>query len=73
MADSGRGVECVWNPHDLPWVEVHTADTLEPENDRTALAVEPMTCAPDAFNSGAGLVVLPPRGAHTVSWTLRAL
>jgi aldose 1-epimerase len=73
VADSGRGVECAWAPHDLPWVQVHTADTPEPENDRTALAVEPMTCAPDAFNSGAGLVVLPPRGEHTVSWTLRAL
>lgn len=71
-ADSGRSVECAWNPHDLPWVQVHTGDTPEPENNRTGLAVEPMTCAPDAFNSGAGLVVLPPRGEHTVSWTLSA-
>ena len=32
-----------------------------------------MTCAPDAFNSGAGLVVLPPGGKHDATWTLRAV
>jgi aldose 1-epimerase len=73
VADSGRGVECAWDPQLLPWVQVHTADAPEPENNRTALAVEPMTCAPDAFNSGAGLVTLAPGGEHTASWTLRAL
>jgi aldose 1-epimerase len=70
---SGAGVECVWDPAVLPWVQVHTADTPEAETDRTGLAVEPMTCAPDAFNSGAGLVVLPPGGHHDATWTLRAV
>lgn len=67
------GVECEWDPEVLPWVQVHTADTPEAETDRTGLAVEPMTCAPDAFNSGEGLVVLPPGGSHVASWRLRAL
>jgi aldose 1-epimerase len=67
------GVECAWDPAVLPWVQVHTADTPEPENDRTGLAVEPMTCGPDAFNSGDDLVVLEPGGEHTVSWWLRAV
>ena len=70
---AGTGVECSWDPRVLPWVQVHTADTPEPENDRTGLAVEPMTCAPDAFNSGQDLVVLPPGGDHVAWWSLAAL
>jgi aldose 1-epimerase len=70
---SGRGVECTWDPAVLPWVQVHTADTPDVATNRTGLAVEPMTCAPDAFNSGQDLVVLPPGGEHTAWWSLRAL
>ena len=73
LRSAGAGVECVWDPAVLPWVQVHTADTPEPGNDRTGLAVEPMTCAPDAFNSGEDLVVLPPGDSHVASWRLRAL
>ncbi|HYO39933.1 MAG TPA: aldose 1-epimerase family protein [Nocardioidaceae bacterium] len=72
-APSGAGVECVWDPGVLPWVQVHTADTPEAATHRTGLAVEPMTCAPDAFNSGDGLVVLPPGGGHSAAWTIRAV
>jgi aldose 1-epimerase len=70
---SGGGVECSWDPAVLPWVQVHTADTPDVATNRTGLAVEPMTCAPDAFNSGQGLVVLPPGGEHAASWSLRSL
>jgi aldose 1-epimerase len=74
LADpSGAGVECEWDPGVLLWVQVHTADTPEAATDRTGLAVEPMTCAPDAFNSGDGLVVLPPGGEHTAWWTVRSV
>jgi aldose 1-epimerase len=73
VSPSGVGAECSWDPGALPWVQVHTADTPEPDTDRTGLAVEPMTCAPDAFNSGQDLVVLPPGGEHAVSWTIAAL
>jgi aldose 1-epimerase len=72
-APCGEGVECSWDPDVLPWVQVHTADTPEAVTHRTGLAVEPMTCAPDAFNSGAGLVVLPPGGEHAASWTISAV
>ncbi len=71
-ADAGRG-RAALGPPGAPWVQVHTADPPEPDNDRTGLAVEPMTCAPDAFNSGQDLVVLPPGGSHTASWSVRAL
>jgi aldose 1-epimerase len=71
-SDTG-GVECEWDPAVLPWVQVHTADTADTGTNRTGLAVEPMTCAPDAFNSGQDLVVLPVGGEHSASWTVRGL
>jgi aldose 1-epimerase len=70
---SGAGVECAWDPADLPWVQVHTADLDDPASSRQGLAVEPMTCPPDAFNSGTDLVVLDPGAEAVVSWTIRAL
>jgi aldose 1-epimerase len=73
LTSPAAGVECVWDPAVLPWVQVHTADTPEAATNRTGLAVEPMTCAPDAFNSGQDLVVLPPGGSSTASWAVRAL
>jgi aldose 1-epimerase len=70
---TGEGVECTWDPTVLPWVQVHTSDTPEVATNRTGLAVEPMTCGPDAFNSGLDLVVLPPAGEHSVAWTISAV
>jgi len=72
-AASQAGVECSWDPAELPWVQVHTADLDDPAASRQGLAVEPMTCPPDAFNSGTDLVVLDPGAESTVSWALRAL
>jgi aldose 1-epimerase len=71
---AGGGVECWWDPTVLPWVQVHTADLPDPALSRLGLALEPMTCPPDAFNSGTNLVVLdtgaPP---HVAEWTIRAV
>lgn len=64
------GVELAWGEW-APWVQVHTADRPEPENDRAGLAVEPMSCPPDAFNSGTDLVVLVPGGRHEADWIIR--
>lgn len=73
VGDDGRGAECEWDPALLPWVQVHTADLPDPAESRRGLALEPMTCPPDAFNSGTDLVVLEPGGEHQVAWTLRAV
>lgn len=70
--DGARGVRMTWGPW-APWVQVHTADRAEPSSDRVGLALEPMSCAPDAFNSGAGLVVLHPGAEHQAWWTIAAL
>ena len=52
-----------------PWVQAFTADV--PDLARGGIAVEPMTCAPDAFNSGAGLLVLAPGERWTTSWGIK--
>ena len=72
-APGGTGTAISWD-ETCPWVQVHTADTPEHSvTHRVGLAVEPMTCAPDAFTSGAGLIVLAPGGPHAASWTIQAL
>jgi len=72
VAGDGRGVAMSWAVSELPWVQVHTGDRPEPELDRLGLAVEPMTCPPDAFTSGVDLVRLAPGESHTASWTIAA-
>ena len=69
---AGSGVELSWG-RECPWVQVHTADQPEPSIDRIGLAVEPMTCPPDAFNSGTNLNVLEPGRSTRASWTIRAV
>lgn len=64
------GVE-LWMDAAHRWVQVYSADGLTPP--RHALAVEPMTAPPDAFNSGDDLVVLEPGGTRTLSWGICAL
>jgi aldose 1-epimerase len=70
--DGASGVGISWGT-ECQWVQVHTADQPEPSIHRLGLAVEPMTCPPDAFNTGTDLVVLDPDEEHTASWTIFAL
>ncbi|MCE3294044.1 MAG: Aldose 1-epimerase, partial [Arthrobacter sp.] len=68
---SGTGVELAWGS-EWPWVQIHTGDKpVGP--DRLGLAVEPMTCPPDAFNSGVDVVRLAPGQVHSASWSIRAV
>jgi galactose mutarotase-like enzyme len=39
-----------------------------PSVERRALAIEPMTCPPNAFRSGEALVTLEPGDSHTAAW-----
>ena len=73
VSDAGTGVAIRFDER-CPWVQVHTADN--PGIDaihRIGLAVEPMTCPPDAFNSGTDVVVLAPGAAHAASWLISAV
>ena len=71
-APSGAGVEMTWGP-ECRWVQLHTADQPDPAISRLGLAVEPMTCPPDAFNSGTDLVVLQPGESSSASWVIAAI
>ncbi|MDR2253282.1 MAG: aldose 1-epimerase family protein [Bifidobacteriaceae bacterium] len=66
---AGSGVSIAWDQA-CPWVQVHTADLPDPSVNRLGLAVEPMTCPPDAFNSGVDLVWLEPGASHRAEWTI---
>lgn len=60
----------LWMDENFGHVMVFTGDTLSPDRRRRGLAVEPMTCAPDAFNSGDGLRVLQPGQELVARWGL---
>lgn len=69
-ACDGHGALLSWDPR-AKWVQIYTGDHLR-GNPRGGLAVEPMDCPPDAFNSGEDLVVLAPGVEHSLSWALEA-
>jgi aldose 1-epimerase len=61
--------------HSTLWVDgaythlmVFTGDTLAPEARRRGIAIEPMSCPPNALATGEGLVWLEPGEAHRAVW-----
>jgi aldose 1-epimerase len=58
----------VWMDHNYRYAQVFTGDTLAPERRRQGLAIEPMTCPPNAFRSGRDLIVLRPGEATVLEW-----
>jgi aldose 1-epimerase len=67
-----RDIE-LWLDERFRFVHVYTADTVDDRaRARMAIAVEPVTCAPDAFNSHAGLEVLEPGATVTARCGLHA-
>lgn len=61
----------LWVDEGYPYVELFTGDTLAPGRRRTGLGCEPMTCPPNAFQSGEGLVRLEPGESVTTRWGAR--
>ena len=59
----GQGVEMIFDDRSK-WIQIHTADRDLQGDSRMAVAIEPMTCPPDAFNSGIDLIVLEPGKKH---------
>jgi aldose 1-epimerase len=68
--DSGRRVT-LWMDGSYRWLMLFTGDTLDPARRRRGLAVEPMTCPPNAFATGEGVRILEPDEAWTTTWGLR--
>jgi aldose 1-epimerase len=59
----GQGAEMIFDEQSK-WIQIHTADRDLQGDSRMAVAIEPMTCPPDAFNSGIDLIVLEPGNKH---------
>ncbi|MDR6414798.1 aldose 1-epimerase family protein [Pseudarthrobacter sulfonivorans] len=67
----GTGVGMAWD-RSSGWVQLYTGDTEPPLPNRLGLAVEPMSCPPDAFNTGTDLVRLEPGASHHAAWRIFA-
>ena len=80
--NDGRAKIRLAGPKGSPWVELamdasfryivgYTQDTLpDPNHRRRGVCLEPLTCAPNAFNSGNGLMVLEPGKSYRGAWSL---
>lgn len=56
----------------FPWLQVFTGKAEAQHAPPHGIAVEPMTCPPDAFNSGIALVRLEPGQSWTGTWGISA-
>jgi len=67
-ASSGGPSITVWMDDSFSHVMVFSGDTLGPDRRRRALAVEPMTCPPNALASGESVIRLAPGATWSASW-----
>lgn len=63
----GRTVQ-LWVDGSYPIIEIYTGDTLVAGRRRRGLGTEPMTCPPNAFQSGDRLIRLEPGATARSSW-----
>jgi aldose 1-epimerase len=61
----------LWMDERHAFLMLFTGDTLPDSQRRSSLAVEPMTCAPNAFHSGMGLAVLEPGESFIGRWGVK--
>ena len=67
VRSAGRQVS-LWAGPGYGWLQVFTSDTLHGERHRKAVAIEPMTCPPNALVSGDDVIVLAPGESTSHSW-----
>jgi aldose 1-epimerase len=71
---AGPGGETrLWAGQGYLWLQVFTGDPLPAPRRRRALAVEPMTCPPNAFVTGSDLLVLEPGDTAQHAWGVQAI
>lgn len=64
----GRSVE-LWADEGFGYLQAYTGDTLEPASRRRqAIAIEPMTCPPNALATGTDLIRLEAGGTWSGTW-----
>jgi len=66
--DGSISITCKYD-EPIRYVQLYTGDTLGSHR-REGVAIEPYTCAPDAFNNGLGLIRLAPGASLRVRWTI---
>ncbi len=69
--EHGGGVT-LWVDEHYRYLMLYSGDD-RPDVARRSLAVEPMTCPPNAFRSGADLIVLEPGASFHAAWGLGPL
>ncbi len=67
QAPDGRRLT-LWTDESFRWLQLFGGDPLPRGERRRGLAVEPMTCPPDAFRSGEDLIVLEPGETTGARW-----
>ena len=67
----GHGV-LLWADERYRYVMIFTGDPL-PDVDRRSLAVEPMTCPPNAFQTGENVIVIAPGESFSSTWGINAV
>lgn len=61
----------LWADRSYPVIQLFTGDTLSPPRRRRGLAAEPMTCPPNAFQDGEGVLHLQPGESTVSTWGVR--
>jgi aldose 1-epimerase len=70
LASNGTEV-ALWAGPDYRWLQVFTGDTLDAAHRRRAVAIEPMTCPPNAFATGTDLIMLDAGASVTHTWGIQ--
>lgn len=67
-AGDGSRTVTLWQGEEFPYVLVFTGDSVGQGRERHSVAIEPMTCAPNAFSTGRDVVRLEPGETFEGSW-----
>jgi aldose 1-epimerase len=67
----GGTAVALWAGPGYRWLQVYTGDTLDATHRRHAVAIEPMTCPPNAFATGTDLIMLDPGDSVTHTWGIQ--
>jgi len=62
----------LWAGPGYGWLQVFTGDSLGPDARRRAVAIEPMTCPPNAFVTGTDLLTIEPGESSAHQWGIEA-
>ena len=72
LSDPGGHSVTLWADESYRYVMVFTGDPL-PDVARRSLAVEPMTCPPNAFQTGEDVIALEPGASFSSTWGISAI